>query len=81
MLNGEDHSYQLFALEQILKRNNYEPETVETVVAAIENKPQLIMTELQYLEAAPTCIFQSSIKHLLITPRLKVHVNCLDAIL
>ena len=80
-LRGENEDYQLFALEQISRRKNYTPKTVESIIAAIEKTSQLLKPGLQYLESAPTPVFQSSIKKLIDTLEQEHRLKCLNAIL
>ncbi len=80
-LSAENKDYQLFALEQIFRRKNFDPQTVESVIAAIGKTPELIKPGLQYLESASTLIFQSSIKQLLNSLDEGNRLKCLNAIL
>ena len=81
LLQSENKIYQLFALEQIFKRKAYQVQTVESVIKAVNNNPQLLKLGLQYIESATPSIFLSSIKQWIDSLDQKDRLDCLSTIL
>ena len=64
-LEKGDTDYQLFALEELTRRANYETATVAIVLDAMEANVLLHKPGLAYLEGAPTVDFQQAMERLL----------------
>lgn len=80
-LNEDGDNYKLFAVEQLTKKGNFQAYTVEAVVSAIQQSPNIIKAGIQYFENAPQDTYQSSILHLVRTLKAEERIKCMNAIL
>ena len=72
---------QLFALEEISRRNNYKAATTQTILTAMKCSPALREPGLDYLSRASSQVFQLALNKLLETTDATFRLECLQAIL
>ncbi|CAG2532393.1 hypothetical protein MAR621_02721 [Maribacter dokdonensis] len=58
-------NYQLFALEQLIRKKDFSKKTVNAIINAIKTNPELLRTSMRYWNSAPGDIYQYGAQQLL----------------